>query len=109
MPLPGIIAEIFCNILFYGAIAAASDGTGKKTKIDTSSISIDSIKEKQRQGNSLSPSDRQALMSRTCLLPGCNIGNFRMTDYCHKHQDHKPIKKSKEETQPEENWWEDEN
>ena len=52
----------------------------------------------------ISPSERQALMSRKCSVPGCNTGNFRMTDYCHKHQDH--ISSNPEpETEGEENWW----
>ena len=54
----------------------------------------------------ISPSERQALMSRKCSVPGCNTGNFRMTDYCHKHQDH--ISSNLEpETEEEGNWWED--
>ena len=64
----------------------------------------------------LSPSERQALMSRKCSVPGCNTGNFRMTDYCHKHQDHKSSNSEPEseeevpiEPEAEENWWEDEN
>ena len=54
----------------------------------------------------ISPSERQALMSRKCSVPGCNTGNFRMTDYCHKHQDH-ISSNSEPETEGEENWWED--
>ena len=52
----------------------------------------------------LSPSERQELMSRKCSVPGCNTGNFRMTDYCHKHQDH-ISSNSEPETEEEENWW----
>ena len=69
--------------------------------------SIDSIREKQRQGNTLSPSERQALLSRKCSVPGCNTGSFRMTDYCHKHQDH-VSSNTEPETEEEENWWEHE-
>ena len=50
----------------------------------------------------ISPSERQALMSRKCSVPGCNTGNFRMTDYCHKHQDH-ISSNSEPETEEEEN------
>ena len=52
----------------------------------------------------ISPSERQALMSRKCSVPGCNTGNFRMTDYCHKHQDH-ISSNSEPKTEEEENWW----
>ena len=52
----------------------------------------------------ISPSERQALMSRKCSVPGCNTGNFRMTDYCHKHQDH-ISSNSEPETEEEEKWW----
>ena len=71
----------------------------------------------KKNSEKLSPKERQALMSRKCSVPGCNTGNFRMTDYCHKHQDHKSSNsepESEEEEAPiepeaEENWWEDEN
>ena len=56
----------------------------------------------------LSPSERQELMSRKCSVPGCNTGNFRMTDYCHKHQAH-ISSNSEPETEEEENWWGDGN
>ena len=73
--------------------------TGKKS---------DTIPDSDTRPETISPSERQALMSRKCSVPGCNTGNFRMTDYCHKHQDHIPSK-SEPETEEEENWWEDEN
>ena len=75
-----------------------------KTETETS---IDSIREKQQQGNKLSPSERQAFMSAKCSMPGCNSANFRMTDYCYKHRDHVSLN-SEPETEEEENWWEDE-
>ena len=62
----------------------------------------------KKNSEKLSPKERQALMSRKCSVPGCNTGNFRMTDYCHKHQDH-ISSNSEPETEEEENWWEDEN
>ena len=69
--------------------------TGKKS---------DTIPDSKTSSGTISPSERQALMSRKCSVPGCNIGNFRMTDYCHKHQDH--ISSNPEpETEGEENWW----
>jgi len=69
--------------------------TGKKS---------DTIPDSDTRPETISPSERQALMSRKCSLPGCNTGNFRMTDYCHKHQDHIPSN-SEPETEEEENWW----
>ena len=71
--------------------------TGKKS---------DTIPDSKTSSGTISPSERQALMSRKCSVPGCNIGNFRMTDYCHKHQDHIPSN-SEPETEEEENWWEE--
>ena len=71
--------------------------TGKKS---------DTIPDSDTRPETISPSERQALMSRKCSVPGCNIGNFRMTDYCHKHQDH-ISSNSEPETEEEENWWED--
>ena len=68
----------------------------------------DTIPDSDTRPETISPSERQALMSRKCSVPGCNTGNFRMTDYCHKHQDHIPSN-SEPETEEEENWWEDEN
>ena len=73
--------------------------TGKKS---------DTIPDSKTSSGTISPSERQALMSRKCSVPGCNTGNFRMTDYCHKHQDH-ISSNSEPETEGEENWWEDEN
>ena len=67
--------------------------TGKKS---------DTIPDSDTRPETISPSERQALMSRKCSVPGCNTGNFRMTDYCHKHQDHIPSN-SEPETEEEEN------
>ena len=71
--------------------------TGKKS---------DTIPDSKTSPGTISPSERQALMSRKCSVPGCNTGNFRMTDYCHKHQDH-ISSNSEPETEEEENWWEE--
>jgi len=71
--------------------------TGKKS---------DTIPDSKTSSGTISPSERQALMSRKCSVPGCNTGNFRMTDYCHKHQDH-ISSNSEPETEEEENWWEE--
>ena len=67
---------------------------------------FENIPDSKTSSGTISPSERQALMSRKCSVPGCNIGNFRMTDYCHKHQDH-ISSNSEPETEEEENWWED--
>ena len=67
---------------------------------------FETIPDSKTNPGTISPSERQALMSRKCSLPGCNIGNFRMTDYCHKHQDH-ISSNSEPETEEEENWWEE--
>ena len=67
----------------------------------------DTIPDSKISHEMISPSERQALMSRKCSVPGCNTGNFRMTDYCHKHQDH-ISSNSEPETEEEENWWEEE-
>ena len=77
----------------------------------------DTIPDSDTRPETISPSERQALMSRKCSVPGCNTGNFRMTDYCHKHQDHIPSNSEPEteeedvliEAVAEQNWWEDEN
>ena len=82
--------------------------TGKKS---------DTILDSRISHETISPSARQALMSRKCSVPACNTGNFRMTDYCHKHQDHISSNSEPEteeediliEAVAEQNWWEDEN
>ena len=65
---------------------------------------FETIPDSKTSPGTISPSERQALMSRKCSVPGCNTGNFRMTDYCHKHQDH-ISSNSEPETEEEENWW----
>ena len=65
---------------------------------------FENIPDSKTSSGTISPSERQALMSRKCSVPGCNTGNFRMTDYCHKHQDH-ISSNSEPETEGEENWW----
>jgi len=67
---------------------------------------FETIPDSKTSSGTISPSERQALMSRKCSVPGCNTGNFRMTDYCHKHQDH-ISSNSEPETEEEENWWEE--
>ena len=67
---------------------------------------FETIPDSKTSPGTISPSERQALMSRKCSVPGCNTGNFRMTDYCHKHQDRIPSN-SEPETEEEENWWEE--
>ena len=103
----GFLVGLFLLILFFQASPALGmffitlimylwpKTTGKKS---------DTIPDSKTSSGTISPSERQALMSRKCSVPGCNIGNFRMTDYCHKHQDH-ISSNSESETEGEENWW----
>ena len=44
-------------------------------------------------------------INNNCSIDGCNAMRYEESIYCLRH---KPSKESKEETQPEENWWEDE-
>ena len=105
--MAGFLVGLFLLILFFQASPALGiffitlimylwpKTTGKKS---------DTIPDSDTRPETISPSERQALMSRKCSVPGCNTGNFRMTDYCHKHQDHIPSN-SEPETEEEENWW----
>ena len=43
--------------------------------------------------------------NNNCSIDGCNAMRYEESIYCLRH---KPSKESKEETQQEENWWEDE-
>ena len=88
------ILWIFGFALRFGLTSPPGEEAEARTDSDTSP-------------RTLSPSERQELMSRKCSVPGCNTGNFRMTDYCHKHQDH-ISSNSEPETEEDENWWEDE-
>ena len=100
---PMVIVVFFLAILFifgfalrFGLTSPPGEEAEARTDSDTSP-------------RTLSPSERQELMSRKCSVPGCNTGNFRMTDYCHKHQDHiSSNSESNPEPNDEENWWEDE-
>ena len=85
------ILWIFGFALRFGLTSPPGEEAEARTDSDTSP-------------RTLSPSERQELMSRKCSVPGCNTGNFRMTDYCHKHQDH-ISSNSEPETEGEENWW----
>tara|TARA_B100001939_G_scaffold86007_1_gene73613 strand:+ start:3120 stop:3362 length:243 start_codon:yes stop_codon:yes gene_type:complete len=44
--------------------------------------------------------------NNNCSIDGCNAMRYEESIYCLRH---KPNKEPKEETQPEENWWGDEN
>ena len=44
-------------------------------------------------------------INNICSANGCNAMRYEDSIYCLRH---KPSEESKEETQPEENWWEDE-
>ncbi len=76
-PTLGVFAAI--SMTFYALINAKRSPQSEEAEFQTDS---------EISPGTLSPSERQELMSRNCSVPGCNTGNFRMTDYCHKHQDH---------------------
>ena len=77
-----IIAEACCSFLFYPAVEAVrKDLKGK-------------------------PEEAEFVSSKKiCSYHGCNAMRHEDSIYCLRH---KPSKESKEETQPEENWWGDE-
>ena len=74
-----LIAEACCSFLFYPAVEAVREGKSQETKIDP--------------------------INNNCSIDGCNAMRHEESIYCLRH---KPSKESKEETQQEENWWEDE-
>ena len=76
-PTLGVFVAI--SLTFYAFINEKTSPPGEEAEFRTDS---------DTSPGTLSPSERQELMSRKCSVPGCNTGNFRMTDYCHKHQDH---------------------
>ena len=95
---PTLGAFVVISLTFYALRNEKASPQGDEAEARTDS---------DTSPRTLSPSERQELMSRKCSVPGCNTGNFRMTDYCHKHQDHIPSN-SEPETEEEENWWEEE-
>jgi len=95
---PTLGAFVVISLTFYALRNEKTSPQGDEAEARTDS---------DTSPRTLSPSERQELMSRKCSVPGCNTGNFRMTDYCHKHQDHIPSN-SEPETEEEENWWEEE-
>ena len=96
---PTLGAFVVISLTFYALRNEKTSPQGDEAEARTDS---------DTSPRTLSPSERQELMSRKCSVPGCNTGNFRMTDYCHKHQDH-ISSNSEPETEEEENWWGDEN
>ena len=95
---PTLGAFVVISLTFYALRNEKTSPQGEEAEARTDS---------DTSAGALSPSERQELMSRKCSVPGCNTGNFRMTDYCHKHQDHISLN-SEPETEEEENWWEEE-
>ena len=95
---PTLGAFVVISLTFYALRNEKASSQGDEAEARTDS---------DTSPRTLSPSERQELMSRKCSVPGCNTGNFRMTDYCHKHQDH-ISSNSEPETEEEENWWEEE-
>ena len=96
---PTLGAFVVISLTFYALINEKTSSQGDEAEAEARTDSDTSPR-------TLSPSERQELMSRKCSVPGCNTGNFRMTDYCHKHQDHISLN-SEPETEEEENWWEE--
>ncbi|PDH23308.1 MAG: hypothetical protein CND66_00095 [Marine Group II euryarchaeote MED-G37] len=76
-----IIAEACCSFLFVPAVEAVREDLKVKSQ-ETKFVSI----------------------NNNCSIDGCNAMRYEDSIYCLRH---KPSKESKEETQPEENWWED--
>ena len=74
-----LIAEACCSFLFYPAVEAVREGKSQETKFGP--------------------------INNNCSIDGCNAMRHEESIYCLRH---KPSKESKEETQPEENWWGDE-
>ena len=78
-----IIAELCCSFLFYPAVESVREelkGQPQETKF----VSI----------------------NNNCSIDSCNAMRHEESIYCLRH---KPSKKSKAETQQEENWWGDQN
>ena len=100
---PMVILVLFLAILWIFGVAlryGETSPSGEEAEFRTDS---------KTSSGAISPSERQELMSRKCSVPGCNTGNFRMTDYCHKHQAHiSSNSESNPEPNDEENWWEEE-
>tara|TARA_B100000459_G_scaffold85733_1_gene48011 strand:- start:1964 stop:2215 length:252 start_codon:yes stop_codon:yes gene_type:complete len=76
-----LIAEACCSFLFVPAVEAARKD----------------LKENQEA--------KFVSINNNCSIDGCNAMRHEESIYCLRH---KPSKESKEETQQEENWWEDE-
>ena len=73
-----LIAEACCSFLFYPAVEAVREGKSQETKF--------------------------VPINNNCSIDGCNAMRHEESIYCLRH---KPSKESKEEPEPEENWWED--
>ena len=77
-----IIAELCCSFLLYPAVESVREelkGESQETKF----VSI----------------------NNNCSIDGCNAMRYEDSIYCLRHEAFPP----KAETEPEENWWEDEN
>ena len=76
-----IIAEACCWMFFAPAVEAVREDLKGKSQ-ETKFVSI----------------------NNNCSIDGCNAMRYEDSIYCLRHR---PSKESKEETQQEENWWED--
>ena len=61
--------------------------------------------ELSENGKDKSAETKFVSINNNCSIDGCNAMRYEDSIYCLRH---KPSKGSKEETQQEENWWEDE-
>ena len=77
-----LIAEACCSFLFYPWWNALADTAREGKSQETKFVPI----------------------NNNCSIDGCNAMRHEESIYCLRH---KPSKESKEETQQEENWWED--
>ena len=76
-----IIAEACCWMFFAPAVESVREELKGKSQ-ETKFVSI----------------------NNNCSIDGCNAMRHEESIYCLRH---KPSKESKEEPEPEENWWED--
>ena len=77
-----LIFDILCDILCWFWVAPSWFGKEKGKPAETQFVSI----------------------NNNCSIDGCNAMRHEESIYCLRH---KPSKKSKEETEQEENWWEE--
>jgi hypothetical protein len=65
---------------------------------------VEAAKQRKQQVTEVSINNNCSIDDNNCTIDGCNAMRYEESIYCLRH---KPSKESKEETQQEENWWED--